>query len=187
MIDLFGFSVNEIYLILGLELGGGIIFILGWFLYNKDKFTALICEKYLNTYKIKKKMKVSMQQINFKWGVFSYAVDFNRCIIDNKSKPVIYYLYHGAKPILPLAGLDIKEDSQTFKIVTDGRIMQHLGSRRSDKLFTYIIIGCIVVIGIISAFSIYQSGQQAKEIMVLTRQLMNVTKASLEHGGVIIP
>ncbi len=183
---IFGANIPDIAIILLMEGLGGSAFLVFNFVNNKNKFTALICEKYIDTYRIKKKLKVPLQSTSFKWKMFAYNVAFDKCIIDDKNKPIIYYLYHGAKPIFPLSGITIKEDAQVFKIVTDGRIMQHLGERKMSRTYMYIILALIIVIGVVGVFSMYSIQQNNKDIFQLTRELMNVTKSLIPENPVVI-
>lgn len=179
--------IDAIYIVLGVEILGGLGTILGLFLYNKNRFTVNLCEKYLKTFKIVKQMKVKIDATNFKWKDFLYYIDYSCAIIDKKNKPLLYYLVKGARPIKPFTGMEIKEDSQTFKVYNDGKTMQHLGNRKMDKTFMYIIIALIAVCAIVIVFSLYTSSQNNKNILELSKSVMNITKSLInQQGGIVI-
>lgn len=185
---LFGINIPDIMLILSLEGVIGVLFIASFVIYNRNRFTALLCEKYLNTFKIKKKMKPSLFATEFTWKSFTYQVDMTKAIVDNRNKPIIYYNYIYAKPITVLTGQTNVEDAQVFKIVNDGKIMTHLGDRKMTRTYMFIILGLIVVVGVVSVASIYFMQQNGKDISILARDMANITKSLINSNNrVIIP
>lgn len=184
MVKIFGMLIPEIWIILILEALFGIGIIVGWLLYIKGRFIAYICESYVGTYKVKKKLRISLSKENFSWGNNAYSVNLSYAIFDNKNKPVLYYLLNKAEPIQPLTGIKIKEDSKTFKIAMDGKIMQHLANRRVEKMFTYIILGLVFVILVVGVYSLWSMQQSNHEIVRLADRVLNMTRQS---GGIVIP
>lgn len=182
---LLGVNIPDIMVIMLFEGGGAMAFLVFWMFYNKNKFTVLICESYLETLKIKKKMKVSLAKIEFKWGKFAYHINFKHALIDNKGKPILYYKYELAEPIIALTGIGTQVDSQVFKIVTDGKIMGHMSDKKMTKTYMYLIFALIVVIGIVSVFSIFMMSQDSKEITSLTREILNITKSAISGDGTV--
>lgn len=186
MVYLMGMAIDAIYVILALEFIGAISFILFWYWYNKGKFQALICEKYLETYKIKKKMKVKMSATEFTWNRFTYIIDFKCAIIDEKGKPIIYYTYEIAQPIKTLIGISTTVDSQTFKILSDGKIMQHLGDRKITKTYMYIIVACVVMLGVLGVVSVYMISKNNADVIALTKEYLNATATFYKNNPIIV-
>ena len=183
MIRIFGTYINEIWLIVGLEFFGGISFIIGYLIWNRYRFNVYICERYLDTWKVKKKLKAKMTDIEIKWKDFGYIIDFTSAFIDSKNKPVLYYNFRGAKPIKLLTGMQIKEDSETFRIAMDGKIMRHMASKRMEKWYTYIILGLVVGMIVIGVYAMYNQQEMSFEIARLTDRMINMT---LRNQNVVV-
>jgi hypothetical protein len=183
---IFGLDIPAIYLIVGFEFLGAVAFMIGWFIYNKDKFQALLCEKFLNTYRIKKKIKISLTRTEFKWKNFNYQIDFKHAIIDDKNKPILYYLYEGALPIKPIEGIETHIDAQTFKVLSDGKVMQHIGDRKMTKTYMYIIVAAVIMIGVVGIVGLVLMNQSNNNIIQLSKQFLNVTKSYLANNQPIV-
>jgi hypothetical protein len=177
MIRILGNYYNEITIMIIMELTGGTLFFIGYWLYNRYRFMVYLCEPYLNTFKVKKKKKVLMSAESFNWKDKEYFIDFNYAIADNKNKPLLYYNYLNAQPMQLLKDMRIKNmDSKTFKIATDGTVMKHLGSRRMEKWYTYIIIALVIGMILIVLYAMYNQSQMTNEFARLTSRMINITR-----------
>jgi len=185
MINIFGYYFNEIIVFIMLECIACVVGVIGWVIYNKNRFDVYLCEKYLQTYKIKKKMKAKYTDIEIKWKDKGYSIDFANAIIDVKGKPNLYYNYLDATPIMPLMGLKVRHDSATFKVAMDGNIMKHLSSRKMDKWYTYIILALVIGLVAIGGFALYQQQQSTIELANLANRMLNMTIAN--SNKIIIP
>lgn len=177
MIRIFGAYYNEIWLIIAFELLCGVFFAVGYWLYNRYRFTVYLCEPYLNTFKVKKKMKAKMSSEDFKWGNKTFFIDFKYAISDSKNKPVLYYNYLSASPMQIFKDMSITSmDSKTFNIATDGKVMQHLASKRLEKWYTYIIIALVLGMVIVVIYAMYNQSQMTNEFAKLTSRMINITR-----------
>lgn len=186
MVNIFGLKIDIIWLLILSEFLGGVIFGIAYFIYNKNRFDIYLCEKYLDTYRIKKKIKKKLEDKEFSWGKTNgFKIDFTYAIMDTRNKPVLYYNYLSAEPIKPFKDITNKIDSATFKILMDGKVLSHMGSRKNEKMLVYVIGGLILAIVIIGVYSLYNQQTLTNEIIRLTNRMINITM--IKKDGIIIP
>lgn len=178
-------------IIIGFEVSCAVLFLLGYYVYNKNRYTVCLCEYYLDkTYRIKKELKIPLTNETFKWGDYEYKVNFDYAIIDKKNKPRLFYNYEACEPIQPFMDMEIEKgkSAKIFKVAMDGNIMKHLSNRKMQSVYMYIIMGCVAIVGIVAIYSIYNMSQQNDKMITITRQLMNITRQVIKNdNGVIIP
>jgi len=175
MIRILGNYYNEIWLIIAIEFIGGITFGLTYWLYNRHRFIVYLVEPYLNTFKVKKKLKIHMSNEEFKWKDKGYFIDFKYAVADMKNKPILYYNYLDSQPMQLLKDMTIEKDAKTYKVAMDGKVMQHLASRRMEKWYTYIIIALVCAMIIVVVYAMYNQNELTNEFARLTSRMINQT------------
>jgi len=176
--NVFGLEMSEVALIIGIEIICAFGFMLFMLWHGRNHFEAFLLEPYLNTWKIKKKVWVNLKRGSFKWKTKAYTVNFSNAIANMTNRPILYYNYLTCKPIKPITGMDGKEDADTFKVMLDGNIMKNFGNRKMMNVYLAVIGGLIICMLIVAVFSIYQQGEMSKEIVFITKQLLNITRES---------
>jgi len=168
-------------------IGGGATFFFTYYylFYIKKRFKCFILAKYKTGWKKVKEQWVKFDVETFKWRDKEFKVNFEGLeILDKRNKPELYYEYTTAKPIMIFQNSPHKEGSKLFKTYMDEKSIGKLGNRHIDKLYMYIIAGLIIAVVAIGVYSVYTQTQMNKQIIELTKQILNATKTT--GGGIIV-
>lgn len=191
VINVFGMMLQDIQLIIILEVLLGSLFLIGWFIYNKNRFKACIVEPYLNSWKIIKEYRISndVQTFHKKIGGTEreFKKDFTSSIIDKNNKPIIYYNVTNSQPVKPITGITTKVESSAFRVFVKAEQIKHLGEKLgAGNILIWLIVGLIIALVIVSVWAIYNQNMMNQQILELTKQLANATKTTQNNGGVVV-
>lgn len=177
---------ERILIISFMMIGGGATFFFTYYFlfYIRKRFKCFILAKYKTGWKKVKEMWIKFDVETFKWKDKEFKVNFEGLeILDKRNKPELYFDYTTAKPIMVFQNTSHKEGSKAFKTYMDEKSIGKLGKREMDKLYLYIIIGLAIGIIALGAYAIYNQSMMNKQIIELTKQMLNQTKTG---GGIVV-
>lgn len=158
-----------------------------YWIYIRKAIKMKIMTKTGDGWRIVKEVDAAMNAHEKKWGKDTYHINLDMAYLDKRQNPILHYELHRFDPIQTGFARG-KFDAQALQNILDNHDLADLKHGEKEKILVYVIIGCVVVIGIVAGVGYYFNSQTSAQIVELSKQfaatIQNVTKG---NGGAIIP
>jgi hypothetical protein len=184
-VEILGQLVDIWFIIKAQVLMGGVLglVILYWVYIRKAVKMKIMANS--GGWRIVKELDAPLKASEKKWNKETYFIDLKMAFLDKRQNPILFYELHKFEPLnLSISGSIF--DAKALQNILDNHDLADLKHGEKEKLLLYIIVGCVVVIGVVAGVGFYFNSQQTGAILELSRRFAG-TIANMTKSTVIIP
>lgn len=136
-------------------------------------------------WRIVKEFDAPLKASEKKWNKETYFIDLKMAFLDKRQNPILYYELHKFEPMkMSISGSIF--DAKALQNILDNHDLADLKHGEKEKLLLYIIVGCVVMIGVVAGVGYYFNNQQTVAILELSKRFAGTVYNMTKTGGVII-